>query len=171
MSRDAKTPYLKALQGYLWEEGYRNGQLKAPLFPDVGPAMFAWHAAGLRIMIYSSGSVAAQKLLFGHTDADPSDLKPLISDWFDTVNAGPKTDAASYSKIASSYPSLAVAEWLFLSDNLNEVDAAVAAGMQSMPVSRPGNKKLLDDHPLTQDALLDFDSLQGLGSRPSQPIG
>ena len=122
--------------------------------------MTAWHNAGLLVMIYSSGSVPAQKLLFGHTDAEPSNLMPLITDWFDTVNAGPKTVSASYAKIASNYPSIALREWLFLSDNLKEVTAARDAGMQSLPVARPGNPPLPSDEPVAP--LSNFDSIRSL---------
>lgn len=110
-------------------------------------------------MIYSSGSVPAQKLLFGHTDAEPSNLMPLISDWFDTVNAGPKVDAESYAKIASHYPDVALGDWLFLTDSPKEVTAAREAGMQSLPVSRPGNAPLpLDDG--LGSPISNFDSLR-----------
>ncbi|KAI0539030.1 enolase-phosphatase E1 [Xylaria digitata] len=142
MDKDVKISYLKSLQGYLWEEGYAAGHLKAPLFPDVADKLRIWHQNGFKIMIYSSGSVPAQKLLFKHTNAEPSDLTPLISDWFDTVNAGLKTEAKSYQTIAESHPEVPVGEWLFLSDNAKEVDAAIAAGMQSMVVQRPGNPEL-----------------------------
>ncbi|TGJ83562.1 hypothetical protein E0Z10_g5216 [Xylaria hypoxylon] len=142
MDKDVKIAYLKSLQGYLWKEGYAAGHLKAPLFPDVADKLHTWHQNGFKIMIYSSGSVPAQKLLFKHTNADPSDLSPIISDWFDTVNAGLKTEAKSYQTIAESHPEVPVGEWLFLSDNAKEVDAAIAAGMQSMVVQRPGNPEL-----------------------------
>ncbi|KAI1429406.1 HAD-like domain-containing protein [Xylaria sp. FL1777] len=145
MAKDVKIAYLKSLQGYLWEEGYAAGHLKAPLFPDVADKLHAWHQNGFMIMIYSSGSVPAQKLLFKHTNAEPSDLTPLISDWFDTVNAGLKTEQRSYQRIAESHPEVPVGEWLFLSDNAKEVDAAIAAGMQSMVVQRPGNPELPPD--------------------------
>jgi enolase-phosphatase E1 len=159
VSRDVKAPYLKAIQGYLWEEGYKIGDLNAPLFPDVAPALVRWNAAGIKIMIYSSGSVPAQKLLFGHTNATPSNLMPFITDWFDTVNAGPKVEFASYTKIGSNYPTIELGDWLFLSDNLKEVEAARAAGMQSLPVNRPGNPPIPSDHPLAASAILGFDGL------------
>jgi enolase-phosphatase E1 len=114
------------------------------------------HAAGKQIMIYSSGSVPAQQLLFGHTDAEPSDLKPLISDWFDTVNAGSKIDATSYETILAKHPNVAPARWLFLSDNLKEVEAALRSGMRSRPVVRPGNAPLPQDHPLSKVAVTNF---------------
>ncbi|GAP87471.1 putative enolase-phosphatase E1 [Rosellinia necatrix] len=142
MNRDVKIAYLKNLQGYLWEEGYAAGHLKAPLFPDVPNKLSAWHHNGLKIMIYSSGSVPAQKLLFKHTDAEPSNLTPLISNWFDTVNAGLKTEPKSYQMIADTHAEIPAEQWLFLSDNTKEVEAAIAAGMQSMVVRRPGNPEL-----------------------------
>ncbi len=104
MRRDVKIAYLKSLQGYLWESGYASGALKAPLFADVAPAVARWQRAGVAVVIYSSGSVAAQKLLFRHTDA--GDLTPLLTDYFDTINAGPKQDSASYEAIAACHPEL-----------------------------------------------------------------
>lgn len=156
MAQDVKAPYLKSLQGYLWHRGYESGDLEAPVFPDVGPFVTTAHASGKKIIIYSSGSVPAQKLFFSHTTAQPSDLTPFISAWFDTVNAGPKTEAASYSTILSSNPDIAPARWLFLSDNLEEVGAALASGMRSLPVTRPGNAPMSPDEPLSQLAIRDF---------------
>ncbi len=142
MARDVKIAYLKSLQGYLWETGYAAGALKAPLFPDVAPRIAAWTAGEdkAKVMIYSSGSAPAQKLLFAHTDGNPSDLRPLLADYFDTVNAGPKTERASYERIAAAHPEVpSLDEWLFLSDNVAEVRAAKEAGMQAVVVDRPGN--------------------------------
>jgi enolase-phosphatase E1 len=160
MRRDVKIAYLKSLQGYLWEEGYASGALKAPLFPDVADKILSWtgnqpqqkddggneEKENTRVMIYSSGSVAAQKLLFKHTNhSERPDLTGVISDYFDTVNAGLKTEASSYAKIAAQHPDIPVGEWLFLSDNVKEVEAAKAAGMQSFVVDRPGNAELSDE--------------------------
>lgn len=145
MSRDLKIPYLKSLQGYLWRRGYESGELCCPLFPDVQPSLLKWHDAGVRIVIYSSGSVAAQKLLFQYTNAKPdADLRPLIETYFDTVNAGPKQEKASYEKIAAvaTAREVEVGKWLFLSDNVGEVRAAKQAGMQSLVVIREGNAAL-----------------------------
>lgn len=165
MSRDVKIAYLKSLQGYLWEDGYATGRLKAPLFPDVPPKFPEWKSKGIEIMIYSSGSVPAQKLLFRHTDAaagqPAADLTPFITDYFDTVNAGPKQEAASYRKIAAAHDRLPVGEWLFLSDNVREVEAAKAAGMQSVVVQRPGNAELPEGTAERHRVVL---SLDGLGS-------
>ncbi|KAI1375913.1 enolase-phosphatase E1 [Hypoxylon crocopeplum] len=159
VEKDVKISYLKSLQGYLWKEGYVSGDLKAPLFPDVAARLSEWRRKDLKVMIYSSGSVAAQKLFFGHTDASPSDLTPQISDWFDTVNAGLKTDTSSYKTIASRHPEFPPEEWLFLSDNVKEVDAAIQAGMQSVVVQRPGNAPLPPDVPQRLRVIETFESL------------
>ena len=156
VKQDVKIAYLKSLQGHLWLQGYKSGEIRAPLFPDVAPFIKAAHAAGKKIMIYSSGSVPAQKLLFAHTNAQPSDLTAFVSDWFDTVNAGPKTDVASYNAILSNYPDISPTRWLFLSDNLQEVQAAIQAGMRSFPVTRPGNAPLPPAHDLTALAISEF---------------
>lgn len=133
---------MKQLQGYLWRDGYASGELRVTLFADVHPMLLKWHDRGLKIMIYSSGSVEAQKMLFAHTDGNPADLSPVISGWFDTVNAGSKTEVASYQKICAEHPAVPPGEWLFLSDNVQEVDAAEAAGMKALIVTRPGNAAL-----------------------------
>lgn len=159
MAQDLKIAYLKSLQGYLWQRGYANGEIRAPLFPDVPAKLKTWTDNGIKVMIYSSGSVPAQKLLFKHTSSNPADLTPLISDWFDTVNAGPKQDKASYETIASKHPDVPIGEWLFLSDNIQEVDAAIAAGMQSKVVQRPGNMALTPDIVARYPVIESFDLL------------
>lgn len=101
--RDVKVAALKNLQGYLWEDGYKSGAYATDLFPDVVPQLQRWKEDGHALAIYSSGSVFAQKLLFGHVrGSSPSDLTHLFVGWFDTVNAGLKTEAASYGKIAAA---------------------------------------------------------------------
>ncbi|KAK3357474.1 enolase-phosphatase E1 [Lasiosphaeria hispida] len=159
MRRDVKAPYLKSLQGYLWDTGYQVGQLKAPLFPDVAPKFASWTGDGVRIIIYSSGSVPAQKLLFGHTNGEPANLIPSIADFFDTVNAGPKTEASSYEKIASKHADYPADQWLFLSDNGKEVEAAKQAGMQSFIVDRPGNAELSGEARRQHKVIRTFDEL------------
>lgn len=215
MKQDSKVPYLKKLQGYLWKNGWNTGAFVAPLYPDVLPQLRDWHAKGKQIAIFSSGSVPAQKLLFGHVgtaDAngaqvaanddvaessekkrkpdeadepeeesveepaakkpkateplvDPparlpgvqerkhkklhrpylgEDINDLIVDYFDTQNAGPKQEAASYTKIAGALGK-PCNEILFLSDNVKEVRAALEAGMKSFVIDRPGNEPLSDD--------------------------
>lgn len=142
MSQDLKIPYLKSLQGYLWLKGYESGALRCPLFPDVEPRLQSWHNSSIPIIIYSSGSVPAQKLLFQYTNSTHhADLRYLLSDYFDTANAGPKAEKASYEKIAATRKE-PIGKWLFLSDNVKEVDAAKEAGMQSWVVFREGNPDL-----------------------------
>jgi enolase-phosphatase E1 len=160
MSRDVKIAYLKALQGHLWQAGYASGALKAPLFADVAPAIARWTGDGdAKVMIYSSGSVPAQKLLFRHTNGEPADLTGRIADWFDTVNAGPKTESASYARIMARYPEVGAGEWLFLSDNVREVVAAREAGMQAVVVVRPGNAELGEEERRGQRLVESFEGL------------
>lgn len=143
--KDVKVACLKSLQGLLWRTGYENGTIKAPIYPDVFPAIRTWvREKGLRVMIYSSGSVAAQKLLFRYTDIldlENGDLTPYFTGYYDTVNAGMKQDPQSYRNIAED-TKIQPEEWLFLSDSIKEVEAAKAAGMNSMIVVRPGNEPL-----------------------------
>ena len=132
---DRKSTGLKSLQGKIWEQGYRDGSLKAPLFADVLAALEKARHAGLKIAIFSSGSVFAQRLLFAHTDA--GDITNLIDDYFDT-STGPKTASESYQRIASGL-GLAAGEVLFISDVVGELNAAGVAGMQTLLCIRPGN--------------------------------
>ncbi|OWP00462.1 hypothetical protein B2J93_773 [Marssonina coronariae] len=147
VAKDVKISYLKDLQGYLWLTGYKSGVLSCSLFPDVLPAFKRWQAAGTPILIYSSGSVAAQKLLFQYTNGSEEggekDLRGLISGYFDTVNAGPKGERSSYEKIAATRGE-AIERWLFLSDRAEEVEAAKEAGMTSAIVVREGNAALTE---------------------------
>jgi enolase-phosphatase E1 len=136
MAEDRKSTGLKLLQGVIWEEGYRTGALRSHVFPDVPPALAAWQAAGIRLRVFSSGSVRAQKLLFAHTEA--GDLTPLFEGFHDTTT-GPKREAASYTAIAEAY-ALPAGEILFLSDVREELDAAAEAGMQTGLLVRPGNR-------------------------------
>ncbi len=125
MDEDAKVTPLKTIQGMIWAEGYRLGELKGALYADVAPALRRWHAAGLRLFVYSSGSEEAQKLLFGHSEA--GDLTPLFQGFFDT-RTGAKRDPASYRAICRA-AGAAPAETLFLSDVEAELDAATMAGL------------------------------------------
>jgi enolase-phosphatase E1 len=160
MSQDLKIPYLKSLQGYLWLRGYESGEIRCPLFPDVHPSMLRWHQAGIAIVIYSSGSVRAQKLLFQHTNSTPdADLRGLIEGYFDTVNAGMKQEKASYEKIASTRTE-EVGKWLFLSDNVREVEAAKEAGMKSFIVVREGNAALSEEDRRGHVVVESFDEIK-----------
>jgi len=135
MDRDRKSTGLKSLQGKIWEEGYRSGELKSQVFPDVPLALERWHTAGLKVAIFSSGSVLAQKLLFAHATA--GNLMKFIDAYFDTTS-GPKTDPRSYRQISSELK-LGPQQILFISDVNAELDAAIEAGMQDALCIRPGN--------------------------------
>ena len=135
MDRDRKSTGLKSLQGKIWEEGYRSGALKSEVFPDVPVALERWHHAGLKIAIFSSGSVLAQKLLFSHTIA--GNLMKLIDEYFDTTT-GPKTAAESYVQISSALQ-LKPEQILFITDVIAEFEAATDASMLSALCIRPGN--------------------------------
>lgn len=132
MDEDKKITPLKALQGIIWREGYASGELKAHLYPDAIEAMRDWSRQGVRVFIYSSGSIEAQKLYVAHSVA--GDLSPLIGGYFDTTT-GPKGDAASYAKIATAI-GLEPVEVTFFSDAPAETDAAHTAGVAVYRVDR-----------------------------------
>ncbi|MEA2601559.1 MAG: enolase-phosphatase [Acidobacteriota bacterium] len=136
MAEDRKSTGLKLLQGVIWEEGYRSGALRGHVYPDVPGALAAWRAAGRRLRVFSSGSVRAQRLLFGHSDF--GDLTPLFEGFHDTT-IGPKREAASYAAIAAAF-GLPAGEVLYLSDVTEELDAAAAAGLRTGLLVRPGNR-------------------------------
>lgn len=125
---DEKIPPLKALQGMIWETGYRKGDFQGHVYPDAVAKLKAWKDAGIRLYVFSSGSVPAQKLLFRYTRW--GDLTPLFSGFFDT-RIGPKRDPESYRKIAAEI-GLQPQAILFLSDVKQELEAAEAAGMKTI---------------------------------------
>lgn len=132
IDEDRKAKPLKTLQGRIWEDGYRSGVLKGDIYADAIEGLTAWKDAGLALYVYSSGSVLAQKLIFGHTTS--GDLTPLFSGYFDTA-IGSKLEATSYAAIAREI-GLAPQEILFLSDNTRELDAAREAGMKTIGLDR-----------------------------------
>lgn len=134
---DRKHTALKALQGMIWVAGYRDGDYTAHIYQDAADMLKIWHADGHRIFIYSSGSVPAQKLLFGHTSA--GDLTPLLSGYFDTEIGG-KRDAESYKHIAEAIGT-EPGNIIFLSDIVEELDAAKASGLKTALLDR------LEDYP------------------------
>ncbi len=127
IAQDQKITPLKAIQGLMWEEGYRNGDFTGHVYEDAVRHLLHWHELGLKLYVYSSGSVYAQKLLFGYSDA--GDLTPLFSGYFDTA-VGHKRDAAAYQHIIEAI-GLPAGEILFLSDIAEELDAAAQAGMKT----------------------------------------
>ncbi|MGV3479319.1 MAG: acireductone synthase [Sphingobium sp.] len=132
IDEDRKATPLKTLQGLIWAEGYADGTLKGHVYRDAADALKRWHDAGIALHIYSSGSIAAQKLIFGHSNE--GDLTPLFSGYFDTTS-GPKKEAGSYRIIARAIGE-APGDILFLSDNIQEIDAAREAGMQAIHIDR-----------------------------------
>nr|WP_280119016.1 acireductone synthase [Streptomyces albofaciens] len=147
LDEDRKVTPLKTLQGIVWSEGFASGELVSHFYPDVVPRLREWHAAGVRLHVYSSGSVAAQQAWFGHSPE--GDLRPLAERFHDTENAGPKLAAASYERIAAGLGA-APERVLFLSDRPGELDAARAAGWRTAGVRRPGEpyyESGVGDHP------------------------
>lgn len=130
--RDEKAPPLKAIQGLIWESGYSAGAFRSPIFADALAALRRWSAAGLPLFVYSSGSLKAQDLFFRHNEA--GDLRALISGHFDTA-IGSKVEPASYARVTRSIGAPA-ADILFLSDDVGELAAARAAGLQVVQVVR-----------------------------------
>lgn len=133
ITEDRKATPLKALQGMIWADGYTSGAFRAHMYPEVAARLRDWRARGIRLYVYSSGSVPAQKLFFGYSEA--GDLTPLIDGWFDT-QTGPKREAESYRAIIEAIGK-AAPTCLFLSDVSAELDAAADAGMQTIQVCRP----------------------------------
>ena len=131
---DRKVTPLKALQGIIWKKGFETGVLKGHVYPDVAPALARWHSEGKTLAIFSSGSVSAQKQLFGNSI--DGDLSPYFSAFFDT-QTGMKRDPQTYVAIANSL-SMLPANVLFLSDVVEELAAAKQAGMNTTQLVRPG---------------------------------
>ena len=132
MDQDRKSTGLKALQGMIWRAGYVNGSFTGHLYPDVLPALKAWQQQGIKLYVYSSGSVAAQKLLFGYSDE--GDITGLFSGYFDT-HVGAKREVNAYHTIAAEI-GLPADQLLFLSDIYQELDAAAEAGWQTLQLIR-----------------------------------
>jgi enolase-phosphatase E1 len=135
IAEDRKATPLKTLQGLIWAEGYAQNGLRGHVYPDAAAGLRRWHAAGLRLYVYSSGSVEAQRVLFANSVH--GDLTPLFSGNFDTT-VGPKRASASYAVIADVI-GVPPHDIVFLSDVDAELDAARKAGMQTMRLLRPAD--------------------------------
>lgn len=147
IAEDRKLTPLKQLQGMIWAQGYAAGELKGHVYADTPDALRRWHAQGLKLYVYSSGSVEAQKLIFGHTEY--GDLTPLFSGYFDT-RIGAKREAESYRAILEQ-TGFSGAEMLFLSDVGEELDAARSAGMQTLQLIRDAKAVPFPAHPQAAD--------------------
>jgi len=143
IDEDKKITCLKGLQGHIWQSGYQSGDYYGHVYKDAYQQMVAWHAAGISLYIFSSGSVYAQKLLFGHTEY--GDLNYLFKGNFDTT-IGAKTDSASYIAIAAAL-NLEPDTVLFASDIEKELDAARQAGMRTVWLVREGPLNDQSSHP------------------------
>ncbi|CNH71129.1 2%2C3-diketo-5-methylthio-1-phosphopentane phosphatase [Yersinia massiliensis] len=132
MDEDRKSTALKALQGIIWRTGYLQGDFRGHLYPEVAQQLADWQQQGVGLYVYSSGSVAAQKLLFGYSDA--GDLRPLFSGYFDT-HVGAKREVSAYENIANQL-GIAPQSLLFLSDIRQELDAAQLAGWHTCQLIR-----------------------------------
>lgn len=135
LDEDRKATPLKTLQGIIWSEGFARGDLVSHFYADVIPVLRRWHAAGITLHVYSSGSVAAQRAWFA--SSPQGDLLPLVGELYDTENAGPKQEPESYRRIADA-TGVEPARLLFLSDRPGELDAARAAGWHAVGIRRPG---------------------------------
>lgn len=151
IDEDRKLTPLKALQGLIWEAGYRNGDFHGHVYPEVPRKLHEWREQGLALYIYSSGSVHAQQLLFAHTEY--GDLTPLFSGYFDT-RVGAKQAVDSYRVIAEEM-NFPPREILFLSDIAGELDAAREVGMKTCQLLRQGSTPS-ENHPHA----LDFDAVR-----------
>ncbi|MFC5581202.1 acireductone synthase [Rhodanobacter terrae] len=152
IDEDRKSTALKALQGMIWKEGYAAGDYRAHLYPEVAARLREWRADGLRLYVYSSGSVPAQQLFFRYSEA--GDLTPLFAGYFDT-ETGPKRETESYRRIAAAIDEQP-RHILFLSDIVEELDAAQAAGFHTgwlirEPLPWPGEPR--------HRAFRDFDAI------------
>jgi len=132
IAEDRKVTAMKALQGHVWRQGYEQGDFTGHVYADAVDGLRRWHADGIALYVYSSGSVAAQQLLFGHSDA--GDLTPLFDGYFDT-RIGQKREPAAYRAIVADI-GLPAGDILFLSDVAEELDAAASAGLQTVQLVR-----------------------------------
>jgi enolase-phosphatase E1 len=131
---DKKITPLKTLQGILWKEAYESGLIKGHVYSDVSISLKEWKEQGIKLGVFSSGSIAAQKLIFGFSEA--GDLTPYFSNYFDTTTGG-KRETETYGKIAVEL-NLNANEILFLSDIVEELEAAEKSGFQTIQLVRPG---------------------------------
>jgi enolase-phosphatase E1 len=152
IDEDRKITPLKALQGLIWEHGYKENAFQGHVYDDAAVKLRVWKQSGLRLFVYSSGSVYAQKLIFGHTAF--GDLTPLFEGYFDTTVGG-KREADSYRKITAAI-NVPPQDILFLSDIKEELDAATAAGLQTVWLVRDG---AVDTH-AAHHQVRDFNSIE-----------
>lgn len=161
---DQKVTPLKALQGWIWAEGFEAGDLVSHFFDDAIPAIRRWHADGRTLFIFSSGSVSAQRAYFGNTPE--GDLLPLFTGHFDTENIGPKRSADSYRAMTAAI-GVAPDETVFFSDLVAELDAGREAGWHTVGVCRAGDQ-YFDDGVGDHLAIHSFDEIDLSGDVPTR---
>lgn len=140
IDRDRKSTPLKAIQGMIWQAGYESGELVSVVYPDAAEALSRWKSEERLIAIYSSGSVLAQQMIFKYSDQ--GDLTRYIDKYFDT-NIGHKRETESYAAIAAELD-LAGNDILFVSDIVEELDAAKRNGFKTALSVRPGNAEVIE---------------------------
>ncbi|MES2588658.1 MAG: acireductone synthase [Bacteroidota bacterium] len=140
--KDKKITPLKTLQGILWEDAYKSGEVKGHIYEDVPQAFKTWKENGIDLGIFSSGSVPAQKLLFTYSDF--GDLSPNFTAYFDTKTGG-KRETETYTKISQNL-NISPENILFLSDIVEELEAAKSAGFQTIQLVREGNTASWENH-------------------------
>ncbi|CAO3668961.1 unnamed protein product [Umbelopsis vinacea] len=155
MHEDRKIGALKSFQGFMWKEGYQSGELCGQVYDDVVPALQRWKEHGCKIYIYSSGSVPAQKLLFGYSDK--GNLLPYFTDHFDT-SIGSKQESSSYVAIAQTIQT-DPSNILFVSDNVKEIKAAEEAGFQTVISDRIGNVPLTEQDKTNRRVVTSFSQI------------
>jgi len=141
MAHDVKATGLKSFQGKMWKAGYASGELVGHLYSDFIPMLKWCKDNNVKVCIYSSGSIAAQKLLFGHTSE--GDITSYFSGHFDTTS-GSKRESTSYATIANSL-GVKPKDVIFVTDFEAEIHAANEAGMKAVVAARPGNAPLSSD--------------------------
>lgn len=159
MAADRKSTALKRLQGHMWRAAYSSGRIKGEIYQDVVPCIKRWREQGLKVYIYSSGSVEAQKLLFGHSVE--GDVLDLFDGHFDTT-IGAKVDAKSYERIAERI-GRQPEEITFLTDVTREAKAAEEAGLNVVLVVRPGNMELTEEEQSHYSLITSFGQLEVMG--------
>jgi len=161
MSNDRKSQELKQLQGHIWKEAYKQGKIKGVLFSDVVPNLRQMVDDGVKIYVYSSGSVESQKLLFSHSN--DGDVVDLFSGFFDTTT-GNKCEASSYKKITEEI-GMKADEIMFLTDIPKEAAAAVTSGLRCNLVIRKGNAELSEDDKMKYSSITSFQDLVSSGKK------
>ncbi len=147
INEDKKITSLKTLQGFIWQQGFEKGELKAHLYPDADEYLNKWYLQNINLYVYSSGSIFAQKLFFGHSEF--GDLTSIFKGYFDTT-IGAKREQNSYQAIADTI-GVTPETILFLSDIKEELDAAKQIGMRTYWLIREGNVPTTSEHPIARN--------------------